>query len=53
MNAFSCFKILKFSGGACPKKKTPRKGVLMGPLLIQLSTASVLTSWLLETPDLR
>ena len=47
---FSALRFQNFLGEHAPRKRPPRKGVLMGPLLF---IVSILTSWLLETADFR
>ena len=44
---------INFLGEHGPRKRPPRKGVLMGPSLVQLFIVSIWTSWLLETSDFR
>ena len=46
---FSALKFQYFLGEHAPRKRPPRKGVLMSPLSMQLFAVSILTSWLLET----
>ena len=50
---FSALKFQDFLGKKAQEEDHPRKGGLTGPLLIQLFTVSILTSWLLQNPNFR
>ena len=50
---FSALKFKSFWGSMPQEEDHPRKGGLTGLLLIQVFIVSILTSWLLETPDFR